>query len=113
MDSLTRWLALVTLVSAALAAVLYLARVTWQGFKAMDRLGVLLQHELTPNHGSSMKDELTRIAQSVGRLQRDVRDLTVAKQTAHELLQLQLDTVARELGLQTEQHPQHRREDEQ
>lgn len=111
MDALQRWLTLVGLVSAALAGLIYIGRQLWRGFRVMERLVDIVQHELSPNTGSSMKDDVAAIARSVGFLQRDVKQLTEDKETAHELLQLQLDTVADALGLPGDtQQPQHRRE---
>lgn len=99
MDALQRWLTLVTLVSAALAALLYMGRQVWRLFHALDRLQHIVTHELSPNSGTSMKDDVVRIAQNVGQLQADMAQLVQDKQLAHELLQLQLNTVAHELGL--------------
>lgn len=114
MDALQRWLALVSLLAASLAALGYLARQAWRGFQLVQRVHDLLEHELTPNGGSSMRDELIAVARALGAVQRDVSevklevgDLTTAKQTAHELLQLQLDSITAEL---TERPARHKRE---
>jgi hypothetical protein len=105
LDALQRWLTLVTLVSAALAGLVYLSRQVWRGFKLMERLAELLQHELSPNSGTSMKDDVAAIAVAVGQLQadftdliRDVTDSKLAGTSVHELLQLQLDDIHHELG---------------
>lgn len=99
MDALQRWLTLLTLMSAALGALLYVSRQLWRGFRLIERLGDIIQHELTPNSGSSMKDDVAAIAVAVGQLQADVTDLTEAKETAHDALQLQVDSIVSELGL--------------
>jgi hypothetical protein len=111
-DAVQRWLTLVTLVAAALAALGYLTRQVWKGFQVIQRIHDVVNTELSPNSGSSMKDDVADIAVAVGRLQSDVRDLTTSKELAHEVLQLQLDTVADALALpRTTHHPQHRREE--
>lgn len=108
MDSLQRWLTLLVLISAALAALLYLSRMVWRGFQLVEQVGDLLQHELTHNSGSSMKDDLAAIAVAVGRLQLAVADLNSSKETAHTVLQIQLDSIVDELGLEPQSH-RHRR----
>lgn len=108
MDSLQRWLTLLVLVSAALAALAYLSRMVWRGFRLVEQVGELLQHELTHNSGSSMKDDLAAIAVAVGRLQADMHDLATTKETAHTVLQIQLDTIVDELGMEPTSH-RHRR----
>jgi hypothetical protein len=108
---LERWLTLVTLASAALAAMLYLTRQFWRGFKVLEKLADVVNHELSPNSGTSMKDDVAAIAVAVGDLQANVKDLTQSKDMAHQLLQLQLDTVADALGLaQYGDQPTHRGE---
>jgi hypothetical protein len=109
-DALQRWLTLVTLVAAALAALGYLIRITWGGFVLVKRIHDLVEHELTANSGSSMKDDVAAMARALGGVQRDLIALTEDKELAHQVLQLQLDTVADALGL-PRNHPQHRRED--
>lgn len=104
MDALQRWLTLLTLVAASLAALLYLARQVWKLFKVLDRI----TYELSPNHGTSMKDDLSAVAVAVGELQGQVRDLATGKDTAHQLLQLQIDGLGHEIHTH---HPQHARED--
>lgn len=104
MDALQRWLTLLTLVAAALAALLYLARQTWKLFQVLERI----TYELSPNHGSSMKDDLSAVAVAVGELQGQVRDLATGKDAAHQLLQLQIDGLTHEVHTH---HPQHKRED--
>lgn len=98
MSSLERWLTLLTLIAAALAALLYVIRILWAGFRIMERVHTLVEHELTPNGGSSMRDDVAGIAVAVGGLQADLEELKRAKALAHELLQLQLDTLAGELA---------------
>lgn len=113
MDAVQRWLTLLTLVSAALAGLIYLGRQTWRGFKVVEKLASVVEHELSPNTGSSMKDDVAAIAVAVGQVQRDVADLTESKETAHGLLQLQLDSLTDEVARHhppAEQHPTHRRE---
>lgn len=105
MDALQRWLTLVTLASAALAASLYLARQVWRAFKVLERIA----YELSPNHGSSMKDDLSAVAIAVGQLQGQVRDLATGKDAAHQLLQLQIDGLTHEVHTH---HPQHKTERE-
>lgn len=97
-DAFQRWLTLLTLLSAGLAALLYLGHQAWRLFHALDTLQQIVSHELSPNSGTSMKDDVVAIAQNVGQLQADVAKLTRDKQLAHELLQLQLDTLHVELG---------------
>lgn len=113
MDAVQRWLTLLTLVSAALAGLLYVARQVWRGFKVVERLSDIVQHELSPNTGSSMKDDVAAIAVAVGRLQSDVEELRESKDTAHDVLQVQLDTIAEELGIEgplNTSKPRHARE---
>lgn len=123
MDAVQRWLTLVTLVSAALAGLLYLARQTWRAFRVMERLSDVVQHELSPNTGSSMKDDVAAIAVAVGQLQLQGRQLQSdmadiksdymsrpAADAAHAALQLQLDSIHHDIG--QHQAGQHRREDE-
>lgn len=107
MDALQRWLTLLTLISAALAALLYLARQVWRGFRLVERLSEVVQHELSPNTGSSMKDDVAAIAVAVGKLQGDVAELTTSKETAHEVLQLQLETLQGEIRLHHPDGPPH------
>lgn len=99
MDAVQRWLTLLTLVSAALAAVLYLARQTWRGFRVLEQVAAVVQHELSPNHGSSMKDDVAAIARAVGALQgqydEDKRDALLV----HGALQVQLDAIYHELRM--------------
>lgn len=97
MDALQRWLTLLTLLAAALAAMGYLTRQAWAGFKLVQRVHDLVEHELTPNGGSSMRDELAAVARIVGTVQGELSELVKTKQLAHELLQLQLDTITAEL----------------
>lgn len=95
MDAVQRWLTLVTLVAAALAALGYLVRQGWRLFKLLEHVAM----ELTPNHGSSMKDDMTSVARAVGELQAEVRELGTTKRLEHQVLQLQLDGLRHELGL--------------
>lgn len=114
MDAVQRWLTLVTLVSAALAGLVYLSRQVWRGFRLMERLAEVVQHELSPNTGSSMKDDVAAIAVAVGQLQADFQDLVDSKDQAHDALQLQLDTIGHELVTHRDpgrHRPAHRRED--
>jgi hypothetical protein len=97
-DAVERWLTLLGLMAAALAGLLYLARQLWRGFKIVERVADVVQHELSPNTGSSMKDDVAAIARAVGQLQSDVTELTRDKDTAHAALQLQLDAITHELG---------------
>lgn len=116
MDAVQRWLTLVTLVSAALAALLYLARQGWRLFKLLELLSSIVQHELSPNTGNSMKDDVAAIAVAVGKLQSDVSDLTLEKTAAHGQLQLQLDSIHHELGHATpglHRQATHKREDDE
>lgn len=115
MDAAQRWLTLLTLLAAALAALGYLGRQAYAGFRVVQRVHDLLEHELTPNGGSSMRDELTAVARAIGAVQLEVSELTSdlgelanTKQLAHELLQLQLDTLAAELA---ERPARHKREE--
>jgi hypothetical protein len=101
MDALQRWLTLLTLVAAALAALLYMARQTWKLFQVLERI----TYELSPNHGASMKDDLSAVAVAVGQLQGQVRDLQAGKDAAHTFLQLQLDGLEAEIH---RHHPKHR-----
>lgn len=110
-DAFQRWLTLLTLVSAGLAALLYLGHQAWRLFHALDKLQQIVTHELSPNSGTSMKDDVVAIAQSVGKLQADVEQLATDKQLAHELLQLQLDTLSLELGSPV-LNSKHRREEQ-
>lgn len=104
MDSLQRWLTLLTLLAAALGALGYLARQAWAGFKLVQRVHDLIEHELTPNGGSSMRDELAAVARTVGTVQADLEELVKTKALAHELLQVQLDTITAELGQGSARH---------
>lgn len=98
MDALQRWLTLVTLVAAALAALAYIVRQVWRGFRLVEKISNVILHELAPNSGSSMKDDLAAIARHVGQLQADVADLSESKDKAHAVLQIQLDSLVEELG---------------
>jgi hypothetical protein len=109
-DQVERWLTLVTLLAAALTALGYLGRQVYRGFQVVQRIHDVLEYEFTANGGSSLKDDVASIAVAVGNLQADVEDLTVNKDLAHDVLQLQLDTVADALGLPPNQHRKHRRE---
>lgn len=116
MDAAQRWLTLLTLLAAALAALGYLTRQVWRGFQVIQRIHDVVNHELAPNSGSSMKDDIAAMAVALGHVQADLTDLTKNKDLAHQLLQLQLDTVAKELGLPAPgptpaHHPHHRREE--
>lgn len=95
----TETAAMVAAIAAGVAGLLYLARLAWGFFTSVQRIHELITHELTHNSGGSMKDNLTATAQAVGQLQADVAELARAKALAHELLQLQLDTLADALGL--------------
>lgn len=119
MDAVQRWLTLLTLVSAALAALLYLTQKMWRGFRIIERLAEVVQHELSPNSGSSMKDDIgelkadvASIAIAVGEVQVDVADLRDSKQTAHDALQVQLDSIVDELGIDRPHPGTHRKERE-
>ena len=108
MDALQRWLTLLALVAAALAALGYVSRQVWRGFKILDKVSDIVLHELRPNSGSSMKDDVAAIARAVGQLQADVKDLTSSKDAAHTVLQIQLDSIVDELGMPPSTH-RHRR----
>lgn len=111
MDAVQRWLTLLTLVAAALAALGYLVRQTWQAAKWLQAIHDVVEHELSPNSGSSMKDDMAAMAVALGGLQRDVADLTESKETAHDVLQVQLDTLADALGVEFRAPtPTHRRD---
>lgn len=105
MDAVQRWLTLLTLVAAALAALLYLGRQTWKLFQVLERI----TYELSPNHGASMKDDLSAVAVAVGELQSQVREMAAGKDAAHTFLQLQIDGLTHEVA---RHHPQHKREAE-
>lgn len=104
MDAVQRWLTLLVLLASALAALAYLTRQAWSGFKLVQRVHDLLEHELTPNGGSSMRDELAAVAVAVGTVQSELLELVETKRIAHELLQLQLDSIAAELTMRPAQH---------
>lgn len=98
MDAVQRWLTLLTLLAAALAALGYLIRAVWRGFTLLQHIHDKVLSELSSNGGESMKDDLHSVARAVGTLQREFEELRTTKQLAHELLQLQLDTLAEEVG---------------
>lgn len=93
-STLERWLTLVVLASAALAAMLYLGRQSRSLFRVLAHI----THELSPNGGSSMKDDITAVALAVGQLQADYADLVKTKQSEHLLLQAQLDEHTRQIA---------------
>lgn len=105
MDAVQRWLTLLTLVAAALAALLYLARQTWKLFQVLERI----TYELSPNHGASMKDDVASVAVAVGEVQRQVADMASGKDAVHRFLQMQIDSLSAEVHYH---HPSHRRESE-
>lgn len=105
MDAVQRWLTLLTLIAAALAALLYLGRQTWKLFQVLERI----TYELSPNHGASMKDDLSAVAVAVGELQGQVRDMQTGKDAAHTFLQLQIEALEAEVN---RHHPQHKREED-
>lgn len=105
MDAVQRWLTLLTLIAAALAALLYLGRQVWKLFQVLERI----TYELSPNHGASMKDDLSAVAVAVGELQGQVRDMQTGKDAAHTYLQRQIEALESEVH---HHHPQHKREDE-
>lgn len=81
-DTVEGWALYLTAVAAGLGAVLYLLHALvkfggWVrvGFRRVQALGDLLEHELTPNHGGSMKDNLTSIARGLGSAQRRLADI--------------------------------------
>lgn len=100
MDAVQRWLTLLTLVSAALAGMLYLGRQTWRLFQVLERI----TYELSPNHGASMKDDLSAVAVAVGDLQAQVRELGIRKDAEHRLLRYQLNDLT---AVVHKHHPQH------
>lgn len=108
MDALQRWLTLVTLVAAALAALGFIVRMTWKGFRVVERVHELVDHELTPNDGSSMRDDVAAIAVAVGELQRDFHELRRDKAREHEAIQGELHSLARELGIRLVYLPTHK-----
>lgn len=110
LDSLQRWLTLLGLLAAALAALGYLIRKAVWLVRVVEALHQLVDHELTHNGGSSMKDDVASIARAVGELQGEVRDLRIDKEAEHRALQLQLDGLVHELGPH-EVVPRHKRED--
>lgn len=85
MDSLQRWLTLVSLVAAALGALGYLIRKLRRAVRVLDAIDHLVDHELTHNGGTSIKDDITAIAQAVGGLQADLRDLEAEVRSHHPL----------------------------
>lgn len=76
------WLAAV---AAGLAAALYLGRKLVRFLRALDRLSRLVEHELTNNGGSSMKDDVHGIAVNVGMLQREFHELGKRVETLEAL----------------------------
>lgn len=98
MDGLQRWLTLLALLAAALAAIGYMVRLLWIGFRLVQRIHDLVEHELTPNGGSSMRDDVAGVARAVGNLQADMEELRQRKALAHELLQGQIEALAGELA---------------
>lgn len=104
MDAVQRWLTLVSLVAASLAALLYLGRQSWNLFRVLEHI----TYELSPNHGQSMKDDIAQVAVAVGQLQGQVRDMAAGKEAAHQFLQLQIESLTQEVH---HHHPQHKRED--
>lgn len=46
-----------------------------QGVRVLDRLEAVVSHELKPNGGSSMRDDVSDIARKVGELWGDVDDI--------------------------------------
>lgn len=62
-------------VAAGVAGSLYLGRKLVRFLRALDRISRLVEHELTNNGGSSMKDDVHGIAVNVGMLQSDFREL--------------------------------------
>lgn len=77
--------ATVAAVAAGIAGAIYLTRKTVRFLRALDRLARLIEHELTNNAGSSMKDDLHSVAVNVGKLQGDFRDLGTRVETLEAL----------------------------
>lgn len=102
MDAVQRWLTLVAMLAAALAGLVYLSRQGWKFFQALEHV----LYELSPNHGASMKDDLSSVARAVGELQAQVKELASTKDAAHEVLQIQIDGL-----IHAAHEPQHKRED--
>lgn len=90
------------MVAAALAGLLYMSRQGWKFFQVLERIA----YELSPNHGASMKDDLSAVARAVGELQAQVQVMADEKDSAHRSLQIQIDGLIHEAH-----HPQHKRED--
>lgn len=55
------WAQTIVLGGAVLTAIGYALRVLWRGFRVIERLYQLVEHELKPNSGSSMYDKVTRL----------------------------------------------------
>lgn len=75
-DTTEGWALYLTAVAAGMAAILYILRAMVRGWRwarlgwvRARALGDLLEHELSPNHGGSMKDNLTAIARGLGAAQ--------------------------------------------
>jgi hypothetical protein len=75
-DTVEGWALYLTAVAAGVGAVIYLLRALvrvgrWarEGWRRARAVLDLIEHELTPNHGGSMKDNLTAIARGLGSAQ--------------------------------------------
>jgi hypothetical protein len=81
-DSVEGWALYLTAIAAGLGAVVYLLRALvkagrWlrRGFLRGREVLDLLEHELTPNHGSSIKDDVTAMAVQLGHAQRRLDEI--------------------------------------
>lgn len=68
--TVTQILGLVAALAAAIGGVIYIARMAHKLVDVLEALSAVVRRELTPNGGSSMKDNL-------GALRRDVHDVKV------------------------------------
>lgn len=64
----------VAVVAAGVAGLVYLARIAGHAVRALSTMSQLVERELTPNHGSSIKDDVHGMALALGKLQREFTD---------------------------------------
>lgn len=60
----------VAVIAAGVAGAVYLARLAAKGFRAVSTMAELVERELQPNHGSSIKDDVHGMAVALGITQR-------------------------------------------
>lgn len=66
------------LLASGVTSIRYLARTIRAVFRKLEAIDALLSRELEHNHGSSIKDDVAGTAVAVGKLGREVDNLTVS-----------------------------------